>query len=246
MAKFWDAVHSVIDEADILLEILDARLIDETRNLEIEKKVLETGKPLIYVINKADLVSARDLHKYKKKLNPAVFVSAKDRSGIKMLRTIVMSKSGSLKKVSVGVLGYPNVGKSSIINALAGGSKARTSSESGFTKGKQDIRASGRLKIIDTPGVIPYKEKDTVKHGLTATFDFAHVRDPDMIVYKIYTNYPGLIQKHFKVDKGMEFEDLIEHVARVNNKLLPGGVADEEASARIILKFWQNGTIRPK
>ncbi|MBI5881377.1 GTPase, partial [archaeon] len=56
MANYWKLVNDVIREADILLEILDGRSIDETRNIEIEDKVKKSGKVLIYVINKCDLV----------------------------------------------------------------------------------------------------------------------------------------------------------------------------------------------
>ena len=76
--SFWRIVKEVIEESDILLEILDARFIDETRNKELEQKILESKKALIFVINKCDLGNKAALEREKKKLKNAVFVAAKD------------------------------------------------------------------------------------------------------------------------------------------------------------------------
>ena len=65
MASFWNIVNKVIRESDILLEVLDARMVKETRNKEIEDKVKKSGKILIYVINKCDLVEKPTLERYK-------------------------------------------------------------------------------------------------------------------------------------------------------------------------------------
>ena len=78
MPSFWGLVNRVIREADVLLLLLDARLVNETRNLEIESKVRQKGKPLIYVVTKCDLVGKAHAEKWKSILNPCVFISAKD------------------------------------------------------------------------------------------------------------------------------------------------------------------------
>src|SRR3972149_5914277 len=145
--KFWIMVNKVIAEADVLLLVLDARMVEETRNDEIESKVKEAGKPLIYVLNKCDLVDKHVMEQYKRKLPNSVFISAKDHLGTTMLRMKIMvaaSRMG-LSRVNVGVLGYPNVGKSSVINALKGKGSAKTSSMSGQTRHIKKIRSS---KII--------------------------------------------------------------------------------------------------
>ena len=246
MVKFWDSINKVISDADIILEVLDAKLINETRNSEIEDKVKRAGKPLIYVINKADAVQRSQIIKNKQNLHPSIFVSAKEKRGINELRTLIMSKSGSKKEVKVGVLGYPNTGKSSLINALGGGGKARTSSQSGFTKGHQDIRLSQRLKVIDTPGVIPYKENDSVKHALTSTVDYAHIKDPDMAVFELMRRFPGKIEEYYDVYISDDLEETLEEIAIVKNKLRSGGNPDFDAVSRMILKDWQAGKIKIK
>ena len=96
MARFWRDVNQVIREADIILLIMDARFIPETKNKEIEDKVRDLEKPLIYVINKIDLVKRDDLLGVRQRLRPCVFVSTKEKRGVSDLRSrIIRPKSCS-------------------------------------------------------------------------------------------------------------------------------------------------------
>ncbi|MBU0456963.1 MAG: 50S ribosome-binding GTPase [Nanoarchaeota archaeon] len=184
MASFWKHVNKVLREADIIIEVLDARLIEETRNEEIEKKIKVQGKIILYVINKCDLVNVNQLYGIKKTLKPSVFISSRDHLGTTILKKKILELSRG-EKVTVGVLGYPNVGKSSLINALSGKGSARTSSESGYTKGVQKIRVDNKILLIDSPGVFPRKEKDAIKHGKTGAIDFAKIKDAEHVALNI-------------------------------------------------------------
>ncbi|MBN1793254.1 50S ribosome-binding GTPase [Candidatus Woesearchaeota archaeon] len=242
-SSFWDAVNGVIGEADIVLEVVDARRIDETRNLEIEEKVRRAGKVLVYVFNKCDLASQAELEHKKKELQPSVFVSAKDYHGIKMLqeRIMIEAKRLGLKTPKVGVLGYPNMGKSSLINALNGTGKAKTSAESGFTKGKQYIRAK-KLLLIDTPGVIPYGENDEVKKAITGID--TRQKDPEAAVLKVMEEYPGVIESHYDAETDKDDLEIgLENIARKLNLLLKGGRADTRRTAERVLRDLREGKI---
>ena len=81
MPSFWRHVNLVLKESEIVIEVLDARHINETRNVEIEKKIEKYGKKILYVINKCDLVSKKELQASKRKLHPSVFISSKDHLG---------------------------------------------------------------------------------------------------------------------------------------------------------------------
>ena len=158
MPSFWGLVNSVIREADILLLVLDARLVTESRNIEIERKIREAGKPLVYVVSKSDLTDKEEAKRAASDLKPMVLFSAKDYRGVRQLRKaiVIEAKRRGKEEITVGVLGYPNVGKSSLINALKGRGSAGTSPLSGYTRGLQKIRLSRKIMLIDTPGVIPY------------------------------------------------------------------------------------------
>ena len=139
MVNFWRLVNKVIKDSDILLLVLDARMPELTRNREIESKIKENKKKIIYVLNKADLIEKSHAEKIKKTLNPCVFVSSKEKLGGTMLFKKIFELSHG-EGCSVGVLGYPNVGKSSVINLIKGRKSASTSSYSGHTKGIQFVK----------------------------------------------------------------------------------------------------------
>ncbi|MBR9683579.1 GTPase [Candidatus Woesearchaeota archaeon] len=244
--NFWKIVNQVIKQADIIVLLLDARLINETRNLEIETKVKKENKPLIYVITKCDLVDKRELEKIS--LRPSVFISAKKHLGTTILRNRILltgkKRYGNMEFFTIGVLGYPNVGKSSLINAMKGKRSAPTSSTSGFTKGVQKIRADNKLVFLDTPGVIPYKEKDSSKHVLIGTIDFNRAKDPERIVVDLMERYPGQIEDHYGVQPSPDFEHSIELIAKKRNLLMKQNKPDTERASRMILKDWQTGKMR--
>lgn len=233
--NFWTIVNRVISQANILLEIIDARAVDQTRNKEIEDKVKKAGKPLIYVLNKCDLANKDDLEKISKTLKPSVFISCKDYYGINILkeRIIIEGKKLGATKPVVGVLGYPNMGKSSVINALTGTGKARVSSVSSFTKGKQYITTKP-FYLIDTPGVIPYKEKDTIKNAMLGINTKSN--DPESDVLLIIQKHPGMIESHYNVPLGDE-ETTLERIAIKLNCVRKGNIPDTTRASVIILKW---------
>ena len=242
MGKFWYVVNKVIQQADIIMEILDARLINETRNSEIERKIAQSGKKILYVVTKCDLVEQDTLRHLQKELYPSVYVSGVERFGTTILKKKILELSEG-NPVTVGVVGYPNVGKSSIINALAGRHAARTSPESGFTKGVQKVRVDHKIMLLDTPGVFPYKEKNEVKHGLMGAYDYAKVKDPEVVVLGFIEKHTEMVKKFYKV-KGDDIEDILERIALKLQRLRKGGRPDLEATARAILKDWQTGKMR--
>ena len=86
MVKFKSAVNKVLGQSDIVLEVLDARFVEQTRNLKLEQKVKDREKILIYVVNKIDLVKSKKVKAAIKKLKPRVEVSIKDHKGIAKLK----------------------------------------------------------------------------------------------------------------------------------------------------------------
>ena len=240
MPNYWKLVNKVIRESDVLLLVLDARMPEESRNPEIENKIKKAGKRFLFVINKCDLLSRNELSELK--LNPRVTMSAKERKGsIKLLRKLSRMAAG--KDITVGVLGYPNSGKSSVINALKGRQSAPTSSISGYTRALRKIRVSKNIMLFDTPGVLPYREKDNIKHAILGAKDPGRIKDPEGLVMDIMDRYPSKIEGYFRVKTG-DPEEVLETIAVKKKMLGKGGLPDTERMARRILYLLQKGEIR--
>ena len=97
-SKFPDVARDVINISDIILEILDARFIEETRNVFLENKIREMGKKIIFILNKADLVDVKKTEKnLSKEITPCVFVSAKTKQGARLLRERIKIEAKGFK-----------------------------------------------------------------------------------------------------------------------------------------------------
>jgi ribosome biogenesis GTPase A len=245
--KYPDLVKKIVLESDIILEILDARFINETRNHELEKEIIEGKKKIIFVVNKSDLVN-----KFKKlKLYPYIFVSCSKRKGIKDLRNLIKRESNKIEKegkVFVGVIGYPNTGKSSLINILIGKKSAGTGAEAGFTKGIQKLKLSSDIVLFDTPGVIPEKEcfgeKAISKQTIVGGRSYSQVKNPEIVVLNIIKDFKGILEKFYNINAKGDTEILIEKLGERKGFFKRKGEIDEDKVARFILKDWQEGKIK--
>ncbi len=248
-----EIVDIVIENSDILLEVLDARFIERTRQKELEEKIASLGKKIIYVINKSDIADLKKIHNEieLEDIRPFVLFSAKARRGTVTLRRLVKKEAKKIKKddVNVGIIGYPNTGKSSLANILSGKSSAKVSSESGYTKSFQKIRLAKGLYLIDTPGIIledenPLLSVNQAKHSKIGAVMWDKTKNPGIVVGSIMSEYPEMLEKYYQVAAGGDPEELIEKVGRKMNYLRKGNTVDEEKTAKKILRDWQEGKIK--
>ena len=218
-------VGEIIRISDIVLEVLDARFIEETRNPGIERLIAENGKKIIFVLNKADLIDISELNKSGKlrELEPYVLVSCKTKKGVRELRTRIKIEAKRLKQkrnAHIGIVGYPNTGKSSIINVIAGGGRAKTASEAGFTKGMQKIRLAKGLLLLDSPGVMPEKEapahktEHAKKLSVIGVKTFDRAKNPEFIVSELMRENPGMLEKFYGIESEGDSEKLIEELQK--------------------------------
>jgi len=245
----WKRVRRVIEDADLVLEVLDAREPLLTRNTQVEKIALSLGKRLILVLNKADLVPFEVARRWKRHFErqyPTIFISAKHRMGTRKLFYYI-KRYAPVIPVRVAVVGYPNVGKSTIINYLRGRHVAPTSPTPGWTKGEQLVRAKTWLIVIDTPGVIPLgEEKDPVLLVIRGVVDPARLEDPLYPAIKLVERVLALNPNAFREAYGIESRDpeaIVEEYARRHGMLLKGGRPNVEEGARGIIRDWIRGKL---
>lgn len=240
---FWKTVDDIISYADIVLYVLDARFPSESRNKDVERLFTKRKKSVIYVFTKFDIVSDDESVLVPKDAQPYVIVSAKDYYGIKKLKDLITieAKRTKFSKPRVGVVGYPNIGKSSLINALAGKKKAKTSSDPGYTKGQQYI-ATPNFLLIDTPGVIPRLDKDEIKH-IKMKMNPELLKEPDLAAMKLMEAEEGVIEKHFGIAIRDDKEETLEEIARLKNLLRKGNEPDLVRAGRLVLKLYNEGLL---
>ena len=224
----------VLSQSDVILEVLDARFPDLTRIRGIERYVKGKGKGLIFVLNKVDLVPRDYAEDWKKLLSreaPTVFVSTKRRWGTGILRRTIKGMT-SKRPLYVGVVGYPNVGKSSLINVLIGRGSAGVSPRPGFTRGEQILKLAKDIYLIDTPGVVDTKDETILL--LVGGYDPSRARNPELAAHILLTNLHSM----------GEIEDSsLEDYARRKGFLLRGGEPDVRRAAIDLLRRFQRGEI---
>lgn len=248
MKKFWGVVFNVINESGIILEVIDSRMPEKTRNKYLEKYTLKRHKKLIIVINKCDLVKKEDLEKIKRKFNlPCVFISAKQHLGTLILKGKIMQFAKKFP-VRVGIIGYPNTGKSSVINALKGRHAARTSPIAGFTKGKQWVKVTDKILLIDTPGIIPHSKLSETELVLASARSLESIKDPEGVAVAILklvnkTN-PDILKIRYNLKVEKIFHKSLEIIAKEKKKLKKGAMPDTELAAKMIIQDWQKGRLK--
>ena len=247
---FWPVTKRVVKDSDIILLILDARVPELSRNKELERIVEYHHKKMIYVFNKTDIVSFKYLDYIKRKYTDAFFVSGTLNIGINDLKRnlLILAKKMKIKNLKIGVVGYPNVGKSAIINALAKRAKARVSKRAGTTRGIQWIRA-GSLFILDSPGVVPFSdsEADLGVLGAKNPEKLRNVEAVALEIVKIFIEYDKKILENLygiKTENLNDIGEVLEEIGKKKGFLLKGGVVDNHRAALFVIRDWQKGKLR--
>lgn len=252
--RIWNELYKVVDSSDVILQVLDARDPMGTRSSYIEK-YLKTEKPhkhLIFILNKVDLVPTWVTQRWVAILSseyPTVAFHASithpfgKGSLINLLRQFAKLHIDK-KQISVGFIGYPNVGKSSVINTLRSKKVCKVAPIAGETKVWQYITLMRRIYLIDCPGVVyPSAETDTEK-VLKGVVRIELINNPeDYIATVLERVRPEYIKKTYRVEQWSSPMDFLEKFAVRSGKLLKKGEPDVAIVARMVLNDWQRGKL---
>ncbi|KAI0082149.1 NGP1NT-domain-containing protein [Panus rudis PR-1116 ss-1] len=261
--RIYGELYKVIDSSDVILHVLDARdpmgtLCESV--LEYIKKE-KAHKQVVLVINKCDLVPNWVTARYIQHLTPryptlAFHASPNHSFGkgslIQLLRQFSQLHSDK-KQISVGMIGYPNVGKSSVINTLKSSKVCNVAPVPGETKVWQYITLTKRIYLIDCPGIVPTSAKDsqtdTVLKGVVRVEALAtpseHIPTLMERVKPIYLSrtYGVPLPDPNDPSKPFEPEAFLDKLARMKGRLLKGGEPDLESVAKILLSDWVRGRL---
>lgn len=245
MQRFEKRVKKVMKTCDVVIMLVDSRMPDETRLPLLINLTKKMRRYLITVATKSDLISEEQQKILRN--SGIITVSSKKRFGKEELLELLQSRVRN-KRIYVAIVGYPDVGKSSLINYLSGSKKARVSPIANTTRGQQFIRLSEEILLVDTPGVF---DKDSLTSlAIKGAISPEQIADAVPVIVKIIKR---LLKKDeisrleyysFKTkesDIELIVEDLLEHVAKKRNLKLKGGEYNIDEAAKIIMRDYQRG-----
>ena len=262
MTKARRMMQENIKLIDLIIELVDARIPLSSRNPDIDE--LGRNKARLILLNKADLAedSRNDewIEYFREKGWSAVKVNSKKGGGIKSIQSVIQEacrekterdrKRGILNRpVRAMVVGIPNVGKSTFINALAGKACAKTGNKPGVTKGKQWIRLNKNVELLDTPGILWPKFEDQ-EVGLKLAF-IGSIKDEILqteelaaeLIRFLNASYPGVLEEKYSIETGEDPYEELRLIAESRHCLLKGSGLDTEKAAGILLDDFRNGRL---
>ena len=241
---------------DAVVEVIDARIPISSRNPEIDS--ITAGKPRIVLLNKADYADADATAKWCAYFSRVgvLAISCDCRTGkglgsfIPSVKRLLADKIAAWAAkgmkghyVRLMVVGIPNVGKSSFINRMAGGSKAKVADRPGVTRGNQWFNIGSNTELLDTPGVL-WPKFDDPQVGRYLAYTGAvkdAILDPETLCIELIGMLrdlsPAAFMERYKLTSidGLSPEEILEAVARKRGMLISGGEADTERAAITII-----------
>jgi ribosome biogenesis GTPase A len=257
MHKASKEIRHALPDIDLLIEILDARIPFSSQNPMLAE--LRGDKPTIRVLNKTDLADPDITRHWQNHMERELAVKTlavttqqpdKIKQIIDLCGKMLPDKTQSNKVIRTMIMGIPNVGKSTIINILAGRTIAKTGNEPAVTKQQQRINLKNNIVLSDTPGVLwPNVENRNSGYRLAVTGaikDTAFQHD-DIALFALdylYKAYPTLLQQRYHLDDlPSESLALLQAIGKKRGCLKAGGVIELDKAAKLFLTELRAGTL---
>lgn len=248
-----------MERTDVVIEVLDARLPEASCNPIITEQRLFRQRPCLKILNKADLADPVATKAWLQFYNAqkdvtAVALSCKKPGDVAKIpglcEKLAPHRGTTVKPLRMMIMGIPNVGKSTLMNALLNRRVAAVGDEPAVTKNQQRLDLNDRMTLVDTPGMMwPQIEHDSDGMMLAASHAIGRnaVIDEEVATFLgdiLLARYPELVVARYKIDvAGMDGADLIEAVAKRRGYRLKGGDYDEEKAALMILQDYRSGAM---
>ncbi|MBF4691710.1 ribosome biogenesis GTPase YlqF [Fusibacter ferrireducens] len=262
MKKTKDLIQNNLKLIDVAIELMDARIPISSRNPQFD--TLLKGKKRVIALNKSDLADPQKtrlwVEYFAKQGIKAIPIDSLGGQGVSQLvneikieckdQTDKALNQGRLARpIRVMIIGIPNVGKSSLINKLAGKSAAVTGNKPGVTRGKQWIRINKEIELFDTPGILwPKIEEDSqgIKLACSGAIKDQILNIEDIafhLIQMLMLQYPDLLRTRYKFEHESEAVEIMEWIGRKRGCLLKKNEVDYEKVARIVLDEFRKGII---
>ncbi|EJW01648.1 hypothetical protein EDEG_03807 [Edhazardia aedis USNM 41457] len=245
--SYMKHVNSVIAQSDVIFQILDARDPLGSRNEEIECKICSAGKKLVLILNKIDLVPKHIVNEWhillKNEFPTLIFHRDFNKAEIfSLLKNYCRSADGEMK-ITVGIVGYPNVGKSTFINKLMRSDDCcNTGKQAGITKTVHTLNLENNIKLLDTPGVV-FNKNMTLSNVLRMAVDLDSVN-----VYSYTNELLELLDKievcvFYRIEEFKDTTEFLKLLAQRFKMVKKKGSLDTEEAAKKFLRDFASGKI---
>jgi ribosome biogenesis GTPase A len=259
MTQARKKAEETMEFMDIVIEVLDARVPEASHNPVINEMRLFRQRPNLKILNKADLADPKVTEAWLNYFNAqpntkAVALSCKKAGDAKKIiahcRKLTPHRGTHLKPLRALIMGIPNVGKSTLMNALLNRRVAKVGDEPAVTKSQQRFEIDATFSITDTPGMMwPKIEYDSDGYMLAASHAIGRnaVIDEDVAIFlanNLLKNYPELLSARYKTDiTQMDGVDLLEAIAKRRSYKRHDGLWDTEKTAVAFLTDYRSGAI---